>query len=276
MSAQSSPEALERLVDGVWLAQSPVRFLGLRITSTMTVLRLGDGTVLLYSPVAMTPERRAAIDAIGPVAHLYAPNTFHHLWIGEWAAAYPSARLHAPAGLATKRPDLRIDRFHNRPDERGVFAGVVEVPIEGFVLEETVLFHSPTRTLVVADLVHNLGRPRHLWTKVYLWIMGFYDRIALSRMIRWTAFPDRTAARRSLDTLAGLPFERIVVGHGSPIVVDARSALTNAYAWLPRAPAQLPAGAGAGTGAVDHGEPTRRGRRPGARVLPSRSPGACG
>jgi hypothetical protein len=36
--------------EGVWVDTAPVRFLGMRLTATMTVLRLSDGTLLLYSP----------------------------------------------------------------------------------------------------------------------------------------------------------------------------------------------------------------------------------
>ena len=51
---------LTPFAEGVWVDTEPVRFLGLRLTATMAVLRLGDESLLLYSPVAMTPERRAA------------------------------------------------------------------------------------------------------------------------------------------------------------------------------------------------------------------------
>jgi hypothetical protein len=180
----------------------------------------------------MTPERRTAVEALGPVGHLYSPNTFHHLRIGDWKAAFPSAKLHAPPGLAKKRPDLRIDRFHPAAPEPA-FEGVVdEHGVEGFRLEETVLFHLPSRTLVVADLVHNIGRPTHGWTKTYTKAMGFYDRVALSRAIRWTAFPDKAAARRSIDALLALPFDRLVVGHGAPLTTGAKDALAAAYTWL--------------------------------------------
>lgn len=108
--------------EGVWLDTEPVRFLGLRLTATMVVLRLADRSLLLYSPLLLTPERRAAVEALGPVAHLYAPNLYHHLWIGEWSAAFPSARLHALRVLAKKRPELRIDRAHGAVPEPA-FAG---------------------------------------------------------------------------------------------------------------------------------------------------------
>lgn len=221
--------------EGIWLDTAPVRILGMRLTSTMTVVRLADAALLLHSPLAMTPERRAAVEALGTVAHLYAPNTYHHLSIGDWAAAFPLARVHAPADLATKRPDLRIDRTHGSAREPA-FAGIVdELAIDGFRLQESVLVHAPMGTLVVADLVHNVGRPQHAWTKLYTRTMGFYDRVALSRMIRWAAFTDRAAARRSLDELLARPFDRLVVGHGSPLESGAKQAIASAFAWLPAA-----------------------------------------
>ena len=225
--------SLMPFAEGVWLSTAPVQFLGLRLTATMTVLRLGDGSLLLHSPVAMTPERRAAVEALGPVAHLYSPNTFHHLRLGDWAAAFPSAKLHAPPGLAKKRPDLRIDRVHHSVPEPA-FAGVAEEHrIDGFRLEETAIFYRPAATLLVADLVHNIGRPTHGWTKIYTRAMGFYDKVALSRAIRWTAFPDEAAARRSVDRLLALPFERLVVGHGAPLATGGKEVLARAFDWLP-------------------------------------------
>lgn len=226
---------LRPFVDGVWLSDEPVVHLGLRLTATMTVVRLADSGLLLHSPVPMTAARRAAVEALGSITHLYAPNTYHHRWIGEWAGAHPSAKLHAPAGLARKRPDLRIDRHHDLPDaaREPAFAGVVdEHPIAGFLLAETVLFLAPARTLVVADLVHNIGRPEHRWTRLYARAMGFYDRVALSRLIR-TAFRDRPAARKSLDAVLARPFDRLVPGHGAPLLTGAREALAAAYTWLP-------------------------------------------
>jgi hypothetical protein len=229
----ASDGALTPFADGVWISTEPVSFLGLRLTSTMTALRLGDGSLLVYSPVAMTPARRAAVEALGSVAHLYAPNTFHHRWIGDWAAAFPAARVHAPRDLRRKRRDLRIDRVHGADEPEPAFAGVVdELSIDGFRLQETVLWHAPSRTLVVADLVHNIGQPAHRWTRMYSRMMGFHDRVALSRVIRWSAFADRAAARRSVDRLLARPFDRLIVGHGAPVTTGGRDALAAAYSWL--------------------------------------------
>jgi hypothetical protein len=230
MNTPSTP--LVSFAEGVWLSTAPVTFLGMRLTTTMTVLRLADGGLLLYSPVPLTPERRAAVEALGPVRHLYAPNLFHHFWIGEWATTFPAARVHGPAGLAKKQRNLRVDRTHGASPEPAFSADVDEIPIQGFRLRETVLLYRPARTLVVADLVHNVGRPTHRWTATYTRAMGFYDRVALSRIIRWTGFDDPRAARRSVDGVLLHAFDRLVVGHGQPLAADGREAVATAYAWL--------------------------------------------
>jgi hypothetical protein len=230
MSPES--ESLVPFADGVWLCTSPVSFLGLRLTATMVVLRLSDGGLLVYSPALLTRERRAEVESLGRVAHLYAPNLHHFLHLGDWTAAFPAARVHAPRGLQKKRPELRVDRVQGASPEPA-FAGVIdEIPIDGFRLQETALFYRPAQTLVVADLVHNIGRPTHGWTATYARMMGFYDRVALSRAIRWSAFPDRKAARRSIDDVLGRGFDRLVVGHGAPLTTGGRDAVAATYDWL--------------------------------------------
>jgi hypothetical protein len=223
---------LRALADGVWIDTAPVRIVGMDLTATMTVLRLTGRELVLHSPVSMTEERRKSIDELGDVTHLVAPNLFHHRWLGEWASAYPTARLHVPRGLPKKRPDLRAAELGTSEPEPA-FAGVIELePIDGFRLNELVLLYRPARVLVVADLVHNVGRPEGAWTKLYTRSMGFYDRVALSRVIRWTAFSDSSAARRSVDRILSRDFERLVVGHGEPVLEQAKDELARALGWL--------------------------------------------
>ena len=134
--------------------------------------------------------------------------------------------------LAKKRADLRVDRFHDRTPTP--FSNAIsEVTIEGFRLAETALVHHASRTIVVTDFVHNIGRPSETWTKIYASVMGFYDRVALSGVIRWTGFYDRAAARRSVDTLLEHSCDRLVVGHGTPVTENAHAVLATATAWLP-------------------------------------------
>lgn len=218
--------------EGVWLDAHPVSIVGMPLTSTMTVLDLGGRNLLVYSPVALTAERRDAVAALGAVKHLYAPNLYHHSWVNEWVAAFPEARLHGPRGLSKKRPDIALARsFGSEPE--AAFSGVLDEHfIDGFRLRESALVHRPSGTLVVADLVHNVGRPEGTWPRLYTRAMGFYDRVALSRMLRWLAFSDRAAARASVDALLDAPFDRLVVGHGAPLAEGGKDALRSALTWL--------------------------------------------
>ena len=223
---------LSKLAEGVWIDTTPVRIVGTELSATMTVLRLPAGDLVLHSPIPLTDERRREVEALGTVRHLVAPNLFHHSWIAEWAAAYPHAELHLPARLPKKRPDLAVARV-NALESGAVVADAVELlPIDGCRLGETALFYQPARVLVVADLVHNVGRPEGAWTRFYTKTMGFYDAVALSRMLRWTCFSDKAAARRSVDRLLEFDFDTLIVGHGAPVRADAKAALTNALSWL--------------------------------------------
>ncbi|MCB9743568.1 MAG: hypothetical protein H6740_13285 [Alphaproteobacteria bacterium] len=211
------------------IASEPIRIVGMQLSTNMSVLRLRGDALLVHSPIPLTPARRAAVEAMGEVAHLYAPNTFHHLWLEPWSRAFPQAKVHAPSELARVH---RVDRAHDREREPD-FAGVLhEHPIEGFRMAESALLHVASGALLVADLVHNVGRPPGAWAQAYTRAMGFYDRVALSRMLRWTCFTDRRRARASVDAVLEHPFERLLVGHGAPLLEGGRDALAEAYAWL--------------------------------------------
>jgi hypothetical protein len=232
MSDPLTAHGLTPFTDDVWLESEPVSILGMKLTATMTVVRLTDGGLLLHSPVPMTEKRLDALATLGRVTHLYAPNTFHHVWMGDWAREFPGACVHAPSALRKKRKDLRIDRAHDVDPPNDLKESFHEVHIDGFALEESVLLHRLSRTLVVADLVHNVGRPTDRWTTFYTKAMGFYDRVAISRMIRWTAFSNIKKASESLARLASHHFESLVVGHGLPLEHDAREAVFGAYEWM--------------------------------------------
>ena len=83
--------------------------------------------------------------------------------------------------------------------------------------------------------MHNIGRPAHRWTRFYAGLTGFYGRIAMSRVIRWTAFSNRSRARASLDEVLAQPFDGLIIGHGSHLQTGGREALAAAYTWLPPA-----------------------------------------
>lgn len=81
-------EPIEGL-DGVFCAR--------RGTLRCTAIRLADGSICLYSPVAGLAETaRASFDSIGKVEFLLAPNHYHHMALEEYVGVFSSARLVAP------------------------------------------------------------------------------------------------------------------------------------------------------------------------------------
>ncbi len=75
------------------------RFFDLR----MIALRLKDQSLLVYSPLPLSPDQDfRALDSLGKVSHLLAPNHFHNLGIKPFYRRYPQATLWC-APLAAKR-----------------------------------------------------------------------------------------------------------------------------------------------------------------------------
>lgn len=223
---------LEPLVEGIWTEATPHRFLGLDMGTRMTVVRLGSGGLLLYSAIAATEERKAAVAELGPVRVVACPNRFHHSFAGEWIEAAPDAELWAPPGLAEKRPDLRIDHVFGK-DEPAWANDCEPIPLLGMPpLQENVLWHGATRTLIAADLFQNYARPPGgLWNRIYFKLAGMTNGPAVSRMLR-VGYGDREAARGSIDRLIALDPARIVLCHGRIVTEQPAQALRDAFTWL--------------------------------------------
>jgi glyoxylase-like metal-dependent hydrolase (beta-lactamase superfamily II) len=200
---------------GLWEARTELALPGWAwLPLRMTVLRLPDGALLLHSPIALDDALAAELAALGPVRHLVAPNLFHHLYLRPARERFPQARLHAPRGLAAKRPRLSFDAVLE-PGLPAEWGGAVEVlPLAGISrAEETLLLHRPSGTLICGDLVFNVQRWHGALTGLMLHTMGTAGRLAGSRMLHLLV-RDRAAFRASLLALRERDFQRIVMGHG--------------------------------------------------------------
>ena len=68
------------------------------------IVRLQSGALAVFSPTALTPEVRSTVESMGnKVAYIAALDYEHHIFITEWAKAFPSAKLLGVEGLAEKR-----------------------------------------------------------------------------------------------------------------------------------------------------------------------------
>lgn len=135
---------------------------------------LPDGSLFVYSPIRLNPELRDALDAIGPVRHIVAPSLYHHLFVGDFAAAYPSARTYAAPGLDEKRKDFEFDEILGDELDPSWRSALSAQRLDGCAFGEVLFFHEPSRTLISADLVENFQTSNHWPTRAYLRAAGIY------------------------------------------------------------------------------------------------------
>jgi hypothetical protein len=223
---------LINLVEGLHVLDVPFRAGGMELGGRMTVIHLPGGGLWIHSPVRLEPGIRAAVDALGPVRFLVAPNLMHHLHMKAWAAAYPEARVVALAGLRRKQPELRIDvELTDTPD-----AGYAEVIRQQWMhgipkVEEFAFLHRPSRTLLLTDVAFHIRESSSWLTRTYLRLSGTYGKLAPTLLLK-SLVKDRSALRTSLESVLSWDFERVVVCHGVVLEHGGREALRDGFAWL--------------------------------------------
>lgn len=227
--------ALRPFGDNIWLADGvEVDVAGFRYPTRAAVIRLSAGGLLVWSPVALSLSLRASIEALGEVHYLVAPNSLHHLFLGEWQEAYPWAKVHAPPGLRRKRPDIA---FSGELDDIAAspWAGDLDhVVIRGnLITTEVVFFHVASRTILFADLIQHfaagsLSGWRALVARLDLMSQPEPE---VPRKFR-VAFIDRASARASIQRVLAWPADRVVMAHAPPVLDGGQAFIQRAFRWL--------------------------------------------
>lgn len=213
------------VADQVWSIERPVWFSGVRLRVRTTVVRLADGSLLLHSPSPVSDALADELRALGPVRWLVVPNGFHHLGTPPAAARFPDAQVVAPASALARNKDLTA-----HVDIRDAQLPEVDIlPLDGVpFLDETVLFHRPTRTLLGADAVISACAADH-WT--WRWaarLTGCWERVRVPPDVR-KKITDKAAAARSLAAILERPAARLIVGHAEVIEDGWRDRLAEAW-----------------------------------------------
>jgi glyoxylase-like metal-dependent hydrolase (beta-lactamase superfamily II) len=226
-------EELHEADNGLWTFHQPLSVLGAEIGSRMTVVRLGDGSLLIHSPIALTPPLRQRLDAVGPVRHVLAPNLDHYLFVEQFRAAYRDARYYAAPGVAEKLRSVTFDVTLSPPANVRAWEDVLDQRWfrSNESLQELVLFHRASRTLVAADLAFNIQSSDGVLSRLLLRLNDSYRSFGPSRVCRRHITAPHLA-RVDLDGIIALNPERLIVGHGEIVWSGAGAALRRAYQWL--------------------------------------------
>lgn len=66
---------MKSFAPGIYIVDGPVlSFLPFLYPTCMAIVRLSDGSLWVWSPVELTDELKAEVEALGPVKHILSPN----------------------------------------------------------------------------------------------------------------------------------------------------------------------------------------------------------
>jgi hypothetical protein len=237
---------IKNVDEGVWIVDDVITASGLPLPIRMTVVRLSNGALLLHSPTPFTPALGASLGALGAIRHFVAPTFAHWTNLAGWQEAYPDATTWAVPGLRdrgqVRRSGTRIDvdLADNAPPQWGddIQQGIVA---GGNGFREAYLFHKPTRTLIVSDLIENL-EPEKLPPVTRIAARAFAGTrgttaLHVRGVLRLGGDEAKDAIREIVATKPG----RVILAHGLCFENNAAQRLCEAFAWLVNAHRRDPA-----------------------------------
>ena len=191
----------------------------------MTVVRLVDAGLVIFSAIALDEDEMSALEAYGRPAVLIVPSDKHRLDAKTWKDRYPEMRVVAPEGARAKVEEtVPVDTAAPRFDD----PNVQFVTVPGTRDREAALVvRTPNGTsLVLNDVVGNI-RDAAGFGGWLLHLAGFAGKDAQIPAVVKMAVIENTKALRSqllqwaeIDSLV-----RVLVSHGSPIEDNPRQVL---------------------------------------------------
>jgi hypothetical protein len=233
-------QCLKPFADEIWIVDGPeigMRYFGLTLPfpTRMTLVRLRDRVLWVHSPIAWNAELGAAIDQLGAVHYLVAPNTLHHAYLATWQARYPLARSYGPKGLAERAQTPPIDEVLGEVAPEAWNGAFAQCVVRGALLTEVDFFHRASRTLIITDLIENF-EPWRVRNRFLRWIMqaaGAADPDGKAPIDMQLSFMGhrRAVRRAALQMIAWAP-EQIVLAHGRCYTREAVAELQRAFRWV--------------------------------------------
>jgi len=205
----------------------------------MTVIRLPNGDLLLHSPTRYSIALKLELEKLGRIRHLVAPSFGHWIHMLEWQQAYPDAVTWAAPGLRkrsqVRRSGLRLDHDLSEMASPAFedAIGVVVVP-GGLGFNEAALFHQPSRTLVLTDLVLNLEQQKlPALARPLLQLFGVTAPDGMPPpYLRAIVKMQGVVAADTAKRLLALHPERVIFAHGRCFDRDGEAALRRSLRWL--------------------------------------------
>jgi hypothetical protein len=217
---------MKKLAEDLWILPYSLRLLGGDLRRMVTIVRLRSGELVIHSTGPFTPEDVAAILALGQPGWLLEVMLRHDTFSNQGRQAFPGIPFLAPQGFS-EVVGFPTEPLTPAPANWG--DELLILPLEGIPsMQEHVVFHRASRTLIVADLLFNFGPEASAWTRFLVrCAVGRQHHPGMSRPFRM-AIKDQAAFQQSVKTLTSWGFDRVIVGHGEVIETDGHRKLVNA------------------------------------------------
>ena len=204
----------------------------------MVIVRLPSGKLWVWSPIELTDELRNNVEALGAVAHLVSPNKIHHLFLQDWKAAFPDARIWGPETTIEKRQDLTFEPALDVivPDSWEGELEMLHFTGSSF-MDELVFFHRASRTAILADLSENfsedfLKRNWSWWQRLIVPFWGIGEGKGHAPLEWRLSWFKKKSARAALDKLLNWDPKQVIMAHGEWQRENGRAYLEQSFSWL--------------------------------------------
>jgi hypothetical protein len=216
---------LEEIDDGLFSVSGEIVMPLGRFPRRMTLARLADGGIVVWSAIALEEPEMEKVEALGPLRFLVVPNAGHRLDAHIFKARYPDLTVVTPEGSREHVSEaVKVDATHD------VFAdpAVRFVTVAGTAEMESALIvrRAAGTTLVTNDIIGHVTRPHGLGAHIMarLFDYGVHEPAVPRTVRRFVKDPPALAAQ--MREWADLPdLKRIVVSHVDPITEDPAATL---------------------------------------------------
>jgi hypothetical protein len=235
------------------------RFGRIQIGGRGTLVRLTSGNLAVFSPVALTEETKAKVAELGGnVAYIIALDFEHHIFVSEWAAQWPEAKIIGPEGLPEKRakqtkdPKINDDKFavvFTKEGKRDIriseeFDADFDYEyVDGHANKELVFNYRPDKVLIEADLMFNLPateqyskvpeseRPNGFLNKIFHSVQNTSGEATWSKRFNWHLAKDRNSMSDSLKVIDQWDFVTLIPCHGDVLEGNGKDIFRKIFQW---------------------------------------------
>lgn len=222
---------LAQLSERVWRLEGDLERLAMK--RVMTIVRRGDGGLVVHSVIAADDSTMAAIAQLGEIRAILVPNGFHRLDAKLFHERFPAAQIVCPAGARGKVEQVvPVSATYDAVPADGV----VELQtLDGTEAREGAMIvrDGDGTTVVLNDIVFNMPHVPGAQGFVLKHVTGSSGGARVTRIARLFLVADKAAVRAHLERLAALPgLRRVIVSHHEIIERDPGRALAGVAATL--------------------------------------------